>query len=110
MFGQTEPLFCYDTKLSDFSAVSNVRQDLTEWQEKHASLVLSTVKQHAMDSVPIYPLQLWGVVYDKIKEYKRKNDLEVEEMRLMNGERVNPLSWEERMRVFGLEGRMIWKP
>lgn len=36
--------FADDTKLSDVPAVSNVRQDLTEWQEKHASLVLSTVK------------------------------------------------------------------
>ncbi|KAG4942732.1 hypothetical protein JHK85_047378 [Glycine max] len=33
-----------DTELSDVPAVSNVRQDLTEWQEKHARLVLSTVK------------------------------------------------------------------
>ncbi|KAL5183177.1 hypothetical protein HKD37_17G047131 [Glycine soja] len=34
-----------DTELSDVPAVSNVRQDLTEWQEKHARLVLSTVKE-----------------------------------------------------------------
>lgn len=34
-----------DTELSDVPAISNVRQDLTEWQEKHASLVLSTVKE-----------------------------------------------------------------
>ncbi|XP_061355287.1 uncharacterized protein LOC133299812 [Gastrolobium bilobum] len=34
-----------DTQLSDVPAVSNVRQDLTQWQEKHASLVLSTVKE-----------------------------------------------------------------
>ncbi|CAJ1944252.1 unnamed protein product [Sphenostylis stenocarpa] len=33
-----------DSELSDVPAVSNVRQDLTDWQEKHASLVLSTVK------------------------------------------------------------------
>lgn len=30
--------------MSDIPTVSNVRQDLTEWQEKHANLVLSTVK------------------------------------------------------------------
>lgn len=36
--------FADDTELSDVPAVSNVRQDLTEWQEKHANLVLSTVK------------------------------------------------------------------
>lgn len=33
-----------DTQMSDIPTVSNVRQDLTEWQEKHANLVLSTVK------------------------------------------------------------------
>ena len=33
-----------DTQLSDVATVSNVRQDLTEWQAKHANLVLSTVQ------------------------------------------------------------------
>lgn len=33
-----------DSEVSDIPAVSNVRQDLTEWQEKHAKLVLATVK------------------------------------------------------------------
>ncbi|KAI9088469.1 hypothetical protein K1719_029918 [Acacia pycnantha] len=34
-----------DMQLSDVPTVSNVRKDLTEWQEKHANLVLSTVKE-----------------------------------------------------------------
>ncbi|XP_014509044.1 uncharacterized protein LOC106768410 [Vigna radiata var. radiata] len=34
-----------DTEFSDVPAISNVRQDLTDWQEKHAGLVLSTVKE-----------------------------------------------------------------
>ncbi|XVF08884.1 hypothetical protein REPUB_Repub07fG0042700 [Reevesia pubescens] len=34
-----------DPPMSDVPTVSNVRQDLTEWQEKHANLVLSTVKE-----------------------------------------------------------------
>ncbi|KAK4436953.1 hypothetical protein Salat_0029200 [Sesamum alatum] len=34
-----------DSEVSDIPAVSNVRQDLTEWQEKHAKLVLSSVKE-----------------------------------------------------------------
>ncbi|XP_050377552.1 uncharacterized protein LOC126794815 [Argentina anserina] len=34
-----------DTKFSEVPTVTNVRQDLTEWQTKHASLVLSTVKE-----------------------------------------------------------------
>ena len=30
--------------MSDIPTLSNVRQHLTEWQEKHANLVLSSVK------------------------------------------------------------------
>lgn len=30
--------------MSDVPTVSNVRQDLNEWQARHATLVLSTVK------------------------------------------------------------------
>ncbi|KAL3640513.1 hypothetical protein CASFOL_015481 [Castilleja foliolosa] len=33
-----------DSEMSDVPTVSNVRQDLTEWQEHHAKLVLLTVK------------------------------------------------------------------
>ncbi|XP_075491707.1 uncharacterized protein LOC142529899 [Primulina tabacum] len=33
-----------DSEMSDIPARSNVRQDLNEWQERHAKLVLSTVK------------------------------------------------------------------
>ncbi|KAK7388829.1 hypothetical protein VNO78_23656 [Psophocarpus tetragonolobus] len=35
----------HDTELCDVPAVSNIRQDLTEWQKKHASLILSTVEE-----------------------------------------------------------------
>ncbi|XP_057791750.1 uncharacterized protein LOC131008734 [Salvia miltiorrhiza] len=34
-----------ESKVSDIPTVSNVRQDLTEWQERHAKLVLLTVKE-----------------------------------------------------------------
>ncbi|XP_073316891.1 uncharacterized protein [Primulina huaijiensis] len=34
-----------DSEMSDIPARSNVRQDLNEWQERHAKLVLSTVKE-----------------------------------------------------------------
>ncbi|KAL5749009.1 hypothetical protein ACOSQ2_026306 [Xanthoceras sorbifolium] len=34
-----------DSLICDVPTVSNVRKDLNEWQEKHASLVLSTVKE-----------------------------------------------------------------
>ncbi|KAG6404083.1 hypothetical protein SASPL_136322 [Salvia splendens] len=35
----------YDSQVSDVPTVSNIQQDLTEWQEKHAKLVLLTVKE-----------------------------------------------------------------
>ncbi|XP_076898061.1 uncharacterized protein LOC143551541 [Bidens hawaiensis] len=34
-----------DDSASDVATVSNVRQDLSEWQQKHANLVLTTVKE-----------------------------------------------------------------
>ncbi|KAJ0747803.1 putative BSD domain-containing protein [Helianthus annuus] len=34
-----------DSEMSDIPTISNVRQDLTKWQETHAKLVLSTVKE-----------------------------------------------------------------
>ncbi|KAI7736153.1 hypothetical protein M8C21_009744 [Ambrosia artemisiifolia] len=34
-----------DSEMSDIPTVSNVRQDLTKWQETHAKLVLSAVKE-----------------------------------------------------------------
>ncbi|EYU23640.1 hypothetical protein ABFS82_04G141500 [Erythranthe guttata] len=34
-----------DSEVSDIPTLSNVRQDLTQWQEKHAKIVLSTVKE-----------------------------------------------------------------
>ncbi|XP_074370820.1 uncharacterized protein LOC141711977 [Apium graveolens] len=34
-----------DTEMSDVPTVSNISQDLTKWQEIHAKLVLSTVKE-----------------------------------------------------------------
>ncbi|XP_076886024.1 uncharacterized protein LOC143535739 [Bidens hawaiensis] len=34
-----------DSQMSDIPTISNVRQDLTKWQETHAKLVLSTVKE-----------------------------------------------------------------
>ncbi|XP_031287562.1 uncharacterized protein LOC116146294 [Pistacia vera] len=34
-----------DSEITDVPTESNVRKDLNEWQEKHATLVLSTVKE-----------------------------------------------------------------
>ncbi|MBA0674213.1 hypothetical protein Goari_015823, partial [Gossypium aridum] len=45
-----------DSPMSDVPTISNVRQDLTEWQEKHAKLVLSTVKVHIRVCVCVYDM------------------------------------------------------
>jgi len=38
-------IFAEEAEASDVTTtVSNVRKDLTEWQEKHATIVLTTVK------------------------------------------------------------------
>ncbi|GMH21545.1 hypothetical protein Nepgr_023387 [Nepenthes gracilis] len=34
-----------DAPMSDVPIISNVQQDLTQWQERHATLVLSTIKE-----------------------------------------------------------------
>ncbi|CAA2968935.1 uncharacterized protein LOC111401889 [Olea europaea var. sylvestris] len=34
-----------DSEMSDIPAISNIRQDLTEWQATHAKIMLSTVKE-----------------------------------------------------------------
>ncbi|PWA48677.1 BSD domain-containing protein [Artemisia annua] len=34
-----------DSQVSDIPTISNVRQDLTKWQETHAKLIISTVKE-----------------------------------------------------------------
>ncbi|KAL6497340.1 hypothetical protein OROGR_029269 [Orobanche gracilis] len=44
-----------DSEMSDIPTVSNVRQDLTEWQEMHAKLVLLTVKRNFKAKVPVMP-------------------------------------------------------
>ena len=44
-----------DAPMSDVPTVSNVRQDLTEWQARHAILVLSTVKV-----TQLFPSLLFG--------------------------------------------------
>lgn len=44
-YNVNQPFWCADdSEMSDIPTVSNVQQDLTEWQEKHAKLVLLTVK------------------------------------------------------------------
>ncbi|CAL5445035.1 unnamed protein product [Camellia sinensis] len=44
-----------DSEMSDIPTVSNVRQDLTAWQERHAKLVLSTVKGNFKIKIRVMP-------------------------------------------------------
>ncbi|KAH9778324.1 BSD domain-containing protein [Citrus sinensis] len=69
-----------DSEVSDIPTESNVRKDLNEWQVKHASLVLSTVKQ-PLESAgenlgKLFPLALLQYGWDKNSEHYEKRHME----------------------------------
>ena len=43
-----------EPEMSDVPTVSNVRQDLNEWQARHATLVLSAVKVFSPSNISIH--------------------------------------------------------
>ncbi|EHA8587970.1 hypothetical protein COCNU_scaffold003744G000010 [Cocos nucifera] len=56
------------------STATNVRKDLTEWQERHATLVLSKVKEIAQLRYILCPRhlkekQFWGIYFQLVKSY-----------------------------------------
>ncbi|CAJ2664684.1 unnamed protein product [Trifolium pratense] len=83
-----------DTELSDVPAVSNIRQDLTEWQEKHANLVLSTVKEISKLRYELCPRvmkerKFWRIYFilvnNHIAPYENRY---IEETKLKSSEKV----------------------
>ncbi|CAL9145452.1 unnamed protein product [Musa hybrid cultivar] len=59
---------------ADVCAQSNVRKDLTEWQERHATLVLSEVKEIAQLRYVLCPRhlkerQFWRIYFQLVKSY-----------------------------------------
>ncbi|XP_021731057.1 uncharacterized protein LOC110697967 [Chenopodium quinoa] len=75
-----------DAPVSDVPTVSNVRQDLTEWQAKHATLMLSTVKEISKLRYELCPRvmkerKFWRIYFmlvnSHISPYEKRYDEEV---------------------------------
>ncbi|KAJ8477376.1 hypothetical protein OPV22_021103 [Ensete ventricosum] len=63
-----------EPEMSDVPTVSNVRQDLNEWQAKHATLVLSTVKEISKFRYELCPRYMkerkfWQIYFTLINSY-----------------------------------------
>lgn len=75
-----------DAPMSDVPTVSNVRQDLTEWQARHATLMLSTVKEISKLRYELCPRvmkerKFWRIYFllvnSHITPYEKRYDEEV---------------------------------
>ncbi|URE12212.1 BSD [Musa troglodytarum] len=63
-----------EPEMSDVPTVSNVRQDLNEWQARHATLVLSTVKEISKFRYELCPRYMkerkfWRIYFTLINSY-----------------------------------------
>ncbi|KAI3817124.1 hypothetical protein L1987_10913 [Smallanthus sonchifolius] len=99
-----------DDLASDVATVSNVRQDLSEWQQKHANLVLTTVKEvsklryelcprHMKDgrfwriyfslvSTHVYPYERKFVEQSKLKQKAETEDEKNDQSKAVGAESV----------------------
>ncbi|KAL4193557.1 hypothetical protein AMTRI_Chr06g200130 [Amborella trichopoda] len=83
---------------SNDPAVGNVRQDLTEWQEKHAMIILSSVKEISHLRYVLCPRhmkdgQFWGIYFMLVKIYVSPYELRAvreSKLRQMAQESANP--------------------
>ncbi|KAK7851916.1 hypothetical protein CFP56_040566 [Quercus suber] len=94
-----------DTQMSDIPTVSNVRQDLTEWQEKHANLVLSTVKEISKLRYELCPRvmkerKFWRIYFilvnSHVAPYEKRY---VEDPKLKSTEQVKDDGAEESQKI-----------
>ncbi|KAK9080380.1 hypothetical protein SSX86_000138 [Deinandra increscens subsp. villosa] len=85
-----------DSQMSDIPTISNVRQDLTKWQETHAKLVLSTVKEISKLRYELCPRvmkerKFWRVYFilvnSHVTPYEKRYKEEEENKKV--GEKVN---------------------
>ncbi|KAI5679977.1 hypothetical protein M9H77_01204 [Catharanthus roseus] len=87
---------------------ANVRKDLSEWQERHAMLVLSKVKELSQLRFRLCPRYLkerefWRIYFALVKSYIAKYELhaiqlaKLKEMRLENGTRKDVNTYEVEM-------------
>ncbi|KAH7528860.1 hypothetical protein FEM48_Zijuj05G0122700 [Ziziphus jujuba var. spinosa] len=93
-----------DTQFSDIPTVSNVSQDLTEWQAKHANLVLSTVKEISKLRYELCPRvmrerKFWRIYFilvnNHVAPYEKRY---VEDMKLKSAEHEKVDKAEEPMK------------
>ncbi|XP_068647037.1 uncharacterized protein [Aristolochia californica] len=90
------------TSISDSSATTssvNVRNDLSGWQEQHATLVLSTVKEISQLRYALCPRhlkdeQFWGIYFALVKSY-----LVPYEIRAIQEAKLKMLKMEEGRQV-----------
>lgn len=84
-----------DSEVSDIPTESNVRKDLNEWQVKHASLVLSTVKEISKLRYELCPRimkerKFWRIYFilvnSHVEPYEKRH---MENVKLKSLEQVN---------------------
>ncbi|MGI4370243.1 BSD domain-containing protein, partial [Klebsiella pneumoniae] len=83
-----------DLPMSDVPTVSNVRQDLTEWQQKHASLVLTTVQEISRLRYELCPRHMkdanfWRIYFTLVSTHVSPYEKQyVEEIQLKEAEKI----------------------
>ncbi|KAA8532851.1 hypothetical protein F0562_033032 [Nyssa sinensis] len=79
---------------SDVQTVSNVRQDLTEWQQKHATLVLTTVKEVSKLRYELCPRlmkerKFWKIYFTLVSSHVAPYEKQyMEEVKLKEAEKI----------------------
>ncbi|GKU95097.1 hypothetical protein SLEP1_g8499 [Rubroshorea leprosula] len=89
-----------DSPMSDVPTVSNVSQDLTEWQVKHASLVLSTVKEISKLRYELCPRvmkerKFWRIYFMLVNSHVIPYEKRYMEEKQKSSEQVNDKNVEE---------------
>ncbi|KAL5537848.1 hypothetical protein UlMin_043958 [Ulmus minor] len=94
-----------DTQLYDVPSVSNVRQDLSEWQAKHANLVLLTVKEISQLRYELCPRfmkerKFWRIYFiivnNHVAPYEKRY---MEDIKINSAEQVKDDKVEEPSKV-----------
>ncbi|KAL2338243.1 hypothetical protein Fmac_012689 [Flemingia macrophylla] len=96
-----------DTDLSDVPAVSNVRQDLTEWQQKHASLVLSTVKEISRLRYDLCPRVMKERKFWRIYFILVNNHIAPYENQYMEGQKLKSSEQDHKMMMESINTQLI---
>ncbi|ERN05746.1 uncharacterized protein LOC18433931 isoform X1 [Amborella trichopoda] len=86
---------------SDVPTVSNVRQDLTEWQAKHATLVLSSVKEISQFRYSLCPRHMkerkfWRIYFLLVKSHVHPYEMRAMEEAKLKQQEKKPEETESR--------------